>query len=404
MKPRDRVKAAIHFTGPDRVPVFTAGLGDVFPMVMLPSKHWQPPADVPDLFPHVADDILIKLRLWRWKKPTWAKGAQYKRTRWLNLPREAIDEWGCYWNRAGGDVTMGHPGRASLSDWADLDAYLAEHAPDPDDKSRYRLFAFLRKLVGRKRYRLGLLGHVGPSQTASMIRGFDRYLVDHFRHRAELRKLLARLTEFYVGCMDGWIKYAGKPDGFWLVDDLGEQSGPFFSPRMFEKFYEDVYGTLAKAAHDRGCELGLHCCGKVDRLLPALIDWGLDMIEFDSPRMSGYADLAPFRGKIMFWGCVNIQSIYPLGTPAECEREVWHMIRNLGTRQGGFGAYFYPQRKHIHAPKENVAAFKRGLEKYGVYANIPDSWWTTPVLHEQGDEWQDDVVPPLPEIRNEEIG
>ncbi len=395
MNSRERVKAAIHFTNPDRVPVFKAGLGDVFPMVMFPPKSWQP-RDEEGLFPHLADDIIVKLRLWKWKKPEWAQIPKYKGNRWLNVPREAIDEWGCYWNRSGDNATMGHPGRASMPDWADLDKYLAKNTPKPDEKSRYTLFAFLRKLVGRKKYRLGLLGHVGPSQTASMIRGFDRYLVDHARNQENLQKLLAHLTEFYIGCMDGWIKYGGKPHGFWLVDDLGEQKGPFFSPRMFKKFYEPVYGTLAKAAHDRGCELGLHCCGKVDALLPSLIDWGLDMIEFDSPRMSGYGDLAPYRGRIMFWGCVNIQSIYPLGTPEECEREVWHMVRNLGTPAGGFGAYFYPQRHHIQAPVENAKAFKRGLEKYGAYDKIPDSWWSAPVLHEQGGVWKDDEVPPLP--------
>jgi hypothetical protein len=47
--------------------------------------------------------------------------------------------------------------------------------------------------------------------------------------------------------------------------------------------------------------------------------------------MSGYNDLKEYRGKIMFWGCVNIQSIYIHGTPEEVEREVWHMVRNLGT-------------------------------------------------------------------------
>ena len=101
---------------------------------------------------------------------------------------------------------------------------------------------------------------------------------------------------------------------------------------------------------------------------------------------------------IMFWGCVNIQSIYPLGTPGECEREVWHMMRNLGTKDGGFGAYFYPQPYHIKAPKENIKAFKRGLKKYGVYRKIPAAWWDAPTIDEQGGTWVDDSVPALPSI------
>jgi hypothetical protein len=92
------------------------------------------------------------------------------------------------------------------------------------------------------------------------------------------------------------------------------------------------------------------------------------------------------------WGCVNIQSFYTQGTPEECEREVWHMVRNLGNRKGGFGAYFYPQTDHIQAPEPNINAFNKGLEKYSVYEKIPEHWWTDPVIN----KWKDNEVPPLP--------
>ncbi len=94
----------------------------------------------------------------------------------------------------------------------------------------------------------------------------------------------------------------------------------------------------------------------------------------------------------MFWGCVNIQTIYSQGTVDECEKEVWHMVRNLGTPEGGFGAYFYPQPGHINVHKRNINAFKKGLKKYSVYGKIPESWWETPVP----EEWEDDIVPEIP--------
>jgi uroporphyrinogen decarboxylase len=137
----------------------------------------------------------------------------------------------------------------------------------------------------------------------------------------------------------------------------------------------------------------MHSCGKIDPLIPQLIDWGLDALEFDSPRLCGYPDLERFRGKIMFWACINIQTIYPNGTPDDCEREVWHMVRNLGTPEGGFGAYYYPRIRHIQAPRSNVEAFTRGLSEYGVYSKIPGHWWDSPVPT----SWPDDEVPPVPE-------
>lgn len=391
----ERVKAALHFSSPDRVPIFKVGLGDVFPMMMLPSKNWQPGhrENERGLYPNGIDDLVIKLDLWKWKKPNWAKkDPKLKDKKWLKIPREEIDEWGCIWKRRGGNKTMGNPGRASLTDWSYLNKYIQIYSPEADDKSRYSFFVKLSKLFGRKRYRLCALGHVGPSQTASMIRGFSPYLIDHRKNPEKLRELLSHLTDFYVKNIKMWIKYDAQPNGFLLVDDLGEQSGPFFSPKIFKEFYQPVYQRIFQTAHDYGCEMHLHCCGKVDRLLPDLIEWGLDAIEFDSPRMSGYPDLKPFRGKIMFWGCVNIQSLYTKGTPDESEREVWHMMRNLGTKNGGYGAYFYPQTHHIQVPKANIKAFEKGLKKYGIYSRIPESWWEYPVIN----DWKDDVVPPLP--------
>lgn len=230
---------------------------------------------------------------------------------------------------------------------------------------------------------------------SAAMRGFSNFLIDHKKNKEELVKLLDHYTEWLISSMDGWIKYGGKPDGFLINEDLGEQNGPFVSPKMFKEIYEPYYRKLFKAAHDRNCEIHQHCCGKVDPLLPLLIDWGLDAIEFDSPRMSGYNNLKDFRGKIMFWGCINIQSIYTKGTPEECEREVWHMIRNLGTKHGGFGAYFYSQSDQINVPKVNIKAFKRGLEKYGIYSEIPEFWWQYPI----SENWIDYKVPPLPQSR-----
>ncbi len=60
----ERVKAAMRFTGPDLVPVWKAGLGDVFPMPMLPSKLWLPGHAEYEkgLFPYTSADEIIKLK------------------------------------------------------------------------------------------------------------------------------------------------------------------------------------------------------------------------------------------------------------------------------------------------------------------------------------------------------
>jgi hypothetical protein len=389
-----RVKAALHFTGPDRVPVFTAGLADVLPLVMLPPKTWSPgyAEDEEGIFPYVADEVFIRLGLWRWKRPPWARAPRFKD--WMSIPREEIDEWGVIWRRDGKDTSIGHPTRAPLTDWARYDEYIGRFHPDPADRTRYRTFTLIARLFGRRRYRMGILGDLGPFSLAANIRGFNDFLIDHRRNPRELKRLLDRLTHYYCSVIDAWAASGARPHGFMIYDDLADQRRPFMNPGLFAEFYEPVFSPIIERAHRLGCEIHLHSCGKIDSLIPSLIEWGLDALELDSPRMTGYESLAPFRGRIMMWGCVNIQSIYPRGTPEECEREVWHMVQNLGTKDGGFGAYFYPQPSHIGVSKDNIRAFKRGLKAHGDYRKIPESWWDWP----PPETWEDDVVPPLPKL------
>ncbi len=395
MKPLDRVRAALHFNKPDRIPVFNLmGLlkilfkNDIYPLNVMPPKSWQPgwAEDEVGLFPHF--DLPLG---WKWKEPEWVKEPEYEN--WKNQEREEIDEWGCIWKQTGERKTMGHPGRPSLPEWSKLDEYIGKYILDPDDKSRYKLGLRLSKIFGRRKYRLISIGS-GPFTIAHRMRGFSNFLIDLRRHPQEVKNLLERITDFLVQHIKNYVKFGVKPHGVFMAEDLGTQQRPFMSPKLFQELLEPSYRRIINAAHDFGGEYHQHCCGKIDDLIPLLIDWGLDAFEFDSPRMTGYPALKPFRGKIMFWGCVNIQSIYVNCPPDDVAREVWHMVRNLGTPEGGVGAYFYSQYKDIQVPMENIKAFSQGIKMYGNYSKIPPEWWGVPV----SSEWQDDIVPPLPNI------
>ncbi|HME55899.1 MAG TPA: uroporphyrinogen decarboxylase family protein [Candidatus Lokiarchaeia archaeon] len=399
MNSRERVKAALHFTKPDRVPIINLmnlrGLlsSDAIFSTIFPPRAWQPGwrENEVNLFPHWFMEGIIP---YSWKKPEWAKDPLYKN--WKYMPHEELDEWGGIWNVSGKHDTMGHPGRPSLPDWSKVDEYIETYFLDPDDKKRYQVALVENKIFGWSKYRIFHVGW-GPFMIASDMRGFTNFLIDHRRNSDKVKYLIGKITDIYVKVMKNAKKLDSKIDGFFLVDDLGTQDRPFMKTGMFEELYQPVYGTLIETAHDLGCEFHQHCCGKIDPIIPLFIKWGLDAFEFDSPRMCGYADLRPFRGKMMFWACINIQTIYTRGTAAECEREVWHMVRNLGTPDGGFGAYYYPQPQHIKSPVNNIKAFTSGLKKYGTYAPIPPEWWVSSV---QDDAWHlhgMDVVPQLPE-------
>ena len=394
MNSTERVKAALYFNRPDKVPIFNLVSGDVLPLPLTHSEKWRPGWNdgEENLFPHIRG-------FYNWDRPDWAKKPEFEGNKWKSIPHEEIDEFGCIWNMQGNDTNMGHPGRAPLQNWEDFEEYISKYTPDPADKSRYKFALNLKKNSSPDQYRLIYPSYHGPSQMASYLRGFNTYLIDHKKNPIKLKQLLEHIAEYHIHVLRNSIKIGLEPYGFYFDDDLGEQSRPFINPKMFESIYESSYKRIFDEAHDLGLEVHLHSCGKIDPLIPILIKWGLDAIELDSPRMSGYSDLAPYRGKIMFWACVNIQSIYPMGTPEEIEREVWHMVRNLGTINGGFGAYFYDTPRDINVPRKNIKAFQSGLKKNGDYSKIPGHWWDYPVTK----EWDYTTVPELPPIEKPSV-
>jgi Uroporphyrinogen decarboxylase (URO-D) len=386
-----RVKAAINFTGPDRIPRFKSLFDDIMPITLFPSKSWHPGYTEyeKDCFPFYNPELFRFMH--RWNRPEWAKVEAFKRYKWLKLPHLAVNEHGTKYELSGKGDTLGHPVNIGpIDDYTKIDWYKKTYCPDYSDDSRVRFrrsYKFYTSLM--KKYRLGILSSYGPFQIAQEIRGFQNFITDPYKHPEELKDLIDYLKPFFIAQIKK-IKDAYDVHGIFLYDDLATQDRPFFRPKFFKKFFEDIYRTFCDTAHDLGCEFFLHTCGNNIKILPDLIEWGVDGFEFDSPRMNDYSELRKFRGKTVFWGCVNIQTIYVNGTPEECKREVWHMMNNMGTKDGGFIAYFYPQPSHILAPRTNIKAFSAGLRKYGVYDKIPTSWWNEPTP----EEWSG--VPPLP--------
>jgi len=102
MNSKERVKAALNFNKPDKVPTFNLIAGDVFPVPVIFSKEWKPGWNdgEENLFPHVRGG-------YNWDRPNWAKNKpEYEDNNWRKIPHEEIDEWGCIWNMKGSDQNM----------------------------------------------------------------------------------------------------------------------------------------------------------------------------------------------------------------------------------------------------------------------------------------------------------
>ena len=134
--------------------------------------------------------------------------------------------------------------------------------------------------------------------------------------------------EKYLGLVGPYI------DIILFGDDLGMQTGPQISPRMYREFFKPRHGRMWQRAKELAdVKVMLHCCGGVRPLLPDLIDAGLDAINPVQISCKGMdaADLKREFGRdITFWGggC-DTQWLLAHGTPEAIAEHVRHQVEVL---------------------------------------------------------------------------
>jgi uroporphyrinogen decarboxylase len=180
--------------------------------------------------------------------------------------------------------------------------------------------------------------------------------------------LLERLTEVHMRSLEKYLGLVGPYiDVIVFNDDLGMQTGPQISPRMYREFFKPRHGRLWHRAKELAdVKVMLHSCGGIRLLLPDLIEAGLDAVnpvQISCKGMEAEGLKRDFGKDITFWGggC-DTQWLLSHGTPEAISRHVTEQVEVL--RKGG--GFVFQQVHNILAdvPAENIVAMldtARGL-------------------------------------------
>ena len=370
---KERVKRAFHFNKPDRVPKLVFNLNtDFYPVFLVESENFQPTNYPPHTFGGPQAYASRRLAY----PYEWSDQCRIN----LGLPEDwwnyeingallTIDEWGLIWKSgaANRDPTMGHPYKGPFQEsWDGLEEY---EFPDPYDESRYRGWNKTAKDNAENRYLMGILSIAFIHNLSSFLRGFDYIMIDFVRNPKKVHKLINIITDIFAKEVELLKQKVPELDAMFFLDDLGTQKSPVISPNLFKKFYYDPYKKIINLTHDLGMDFILHCCGQIKELLPIFYELGIDVLEFDSPNMTGVENFKEYaqQQKIAFWLSCDIQSTYPLGTPLDIENEIKSYIREIGNNQGGLAFYEYIAYETLKVPKKNVRAFRKAMDKWGIY-------------------------------------
>jgi uroporphyrinogen decarboxylase len=263
------------------------------------------------------------------------------------------DEWGTEWGHAvggSGATTLSHP----LTDWSQLENYLGQFIPDPNDAGRLDGAMPSWKKHAKDRFFCGMT-HLALFERLHCIRGMSELFMDFHLYPDEINRLLDVLTDYYVEIVRLWGQL-GSVDGIFLTDDWGTQTSLMISPIMWKKFFAERYRRICEEAHRHNMLVVFHSCGNVMQIIGGLIEAGVDVMDPIQPDAMNIAEVAKnFGGKIAFSGGISDQILKSL-SPQQIRDEVRRTKDILG---GPYGNAFLLCPSNVllqDIPLENLRA------------------------------------------------
>ncbi len=253
-----------------------------------------------------------------------------------------VDEWGCNFISIQAGV-IGEVKEPLVQEWDDIDKVTIPYEYLSIDREAINTFC-----RGTDKFVLngGTPGSFPrPFERLQFIRGTVNAYIDLMEQPRPLFDLLEKMHDFYKQLLTVWADT--EVDAVWFMDDWGAQQALLISPNLWRQVFKPMYKDYIDIAHQRGKFAFMHSDGYIVDILPDLIEIGLDAINSQLFCM-GMDKLAPFKGKITFWGEIDRQWLLPFGTPEQIAAAV-HQVKDTLYQNGGviaqceFGAGAKPE-------------------------------------------------------------
>jgi uroporphyrinogen decarboxylase len=351
MSSRERVLRALNHQEPDRVPFDLGGTG-LSTIHVTAYQSLRRHLRLPEIEPQVAftaeqlvlvdHDVADQLQTdVRPLVPGTASTFQYV-FRHEGAYEAYSDEWGIGWRkpRDGGFYydMYDHPlATANL-----LDEFSAYPFPDPLDEGRFATLRSQAEAAAAEGKAVALLGPcAGIAEVYSWLRGYEEYYVDLARHKDWVGYMLDRLVEWKGTFWERALHEIGDlVDVVVEADDLGSQKAPLMSPKTYRQVIQPRHKRLFSFIKEQApVRVFYHSCGAVRRLIPDLIEAGIDIlnpVQISAAGMDLKELKQEFGRDLVFWGGgVDTQQVLGSGTPEQVREDVRRNIEALAPG-GGF--------------------------------------------------------------------
>ncbi len=358
MTSRERVRATLNHTEPDRVPIDSNGVVSSIHEVaydgLLASLGLQEKAVILDAVQRItlnSEAVLTSLGVDT--RYVYA-GAPASWSYLENPDGTWKDEFGSTFRRVGFYADNVGPALKDSS-LAEVKAY---KFPDPTDPARFK---------GMRERALALRSSTDFAVVSGSMLSFDyiRWVLRGIEDAIADLYENPRLAEYQLDAIVDWMiafgggimdKIGDLIEFFWVGDDWGAQGGPFYGPEMFRKTLKPRIARLIGALKKKtSAKCAYHCCGSVRWAMPDLMEAGVDILHPLQPSAEGNGDTdginSEFGARLSFHGGTDNQGLFH-GDRNTLERDTLKRLCSLAPG----GGYIFSSGHNIQAnmPAENI--------------------------------------------------
>ena len=263
-----------------------------------------------------------------------------------------------------------HPLGGSITE-SDVDGY---QLPDPTDPARFAGLKEAARKVVEEEQRALVVGNIsgGIFELYLWTRGFQDGYADFIGNPRLAQKILRRFTDLQLAYWEKVFEVLGDMvDVVQLADDFAGQHDMLISPASYRNYLKPLHKEVFDYIHSHSsARIFFHSCGSVRKVIPDLIDIGLDILNPVQVSAAGMdsAELKREYGKdLTFWGgAVNTQRIFDeRNTPETVREDVKRRLHDL--MPGGGFVFATVHNIQGNVPPENIMAMWETLQEYGVY-------------------------------------
>jgi len=203
------------------------------------------------------------------------------------------------------------------------------------------------------------------------MRGLSNLYIDMLEQPRYVEKLLDHTLQFWTDFLDVFLDEVGEYLQVICVgDDIGMQTGPLFSPKIYRDLVKPYQKSLYQFIHFKTkAKLWYHSCGAVADYIPDFIDNHVEVlnpVQVTAKGMDPRQLKQQYGRKMAFWGggC-DAQGVYARGTPEQVRKQVWHRLETF--KPGGGYVFNTIHNTQADVPVENIVALWNAAKEFREY-------------------------------------